>query len=151
MTVTNCQKKDQSGSGDIPNQSSQSHTAVIQGEKEELGPVVGNSVVKIRYFYSETHRCGSCMKIEAYTKQAVNESFANELKSGKMEFSLVDMDKAVNKPAMKKYKLFTKSVIVSEYSGDEEVRWQNLDKVWKLLGNEEKFKGYISKEIKSYL
>lgn len=151
MNVTSCRQENQSGSGAAQNKPSQSNTDVVQGEKAKSGPVVGNSVVKVRYFYSETHRCGSCMKIEAYTKKAVNESFANELKSGKLEFSLVDMDEAVNKPAMKKYKLFTKSVVVSEYSGDEEVRWQNLEKVWKLLGNEEKFKGYISREIQSYL
>ena len=126
-------------------------TVVEQTEKQNPKPDKANKLIKVRYFYSDSYRCASCRKIEAYTKNAVKEAFSKELDNGKMEFSLVDLDKDETKPSIEKYKLFTKSVIVSEFSGDEEVKWQNLDKVWTLLNNEEKFKEYIIKEVKAYL
>ena len=45
--------------------------------------------VKLIYFHA-TMRCESCLKIEKFTEMAVNELYANELKSGKLEFSSLD-------------------------------------------------------------
>ncbi len=151
MIVSGCQEKKETSNGMASDKSSKSSTTVSQDEKPKSGPAIGSNVIKVRYFYSDSYRCASCKKIEAYTKEAVIQTFSNELQSGKIEFSLVDIDKNENKPAMEKYKLLTKSVIVSEFSGDEEVKWQNLDKVWTLLGNEETFKAYIVKEVRAYL
>lgn len=138
---------------DQKKQSSPSQNQAITEEKapHKAGPELANSLIKVRYFYSDSHRCASCRKIETYTKKAVMGNFADELKSGKMEFSLVDMDNEENKPLAKQYKLFTKSVILSQHSGDSETRWSNLDKVWTLLNSEEAFASYIVKEIKGYL
>ncbi|MFC1586463.1 nitrophenyl compound nitroreductase subunit ArsF family protein [Fibrobacterota bacterium] len=151
MTVSSCQEKNKPGSETADDKSLKSNTTVTRDEKTKPGPAIGSSVIKVRYFYSDSYRCASCRKIEAYTKDAVKAIFSNELQAGKMEFSLVDIDKEENKPAVEKYKLFTKSVIVSEFSGDQEIKWQNLDKVWTLLGDEVAFKAYIVNEIKSYL
>jgi hypothetical protein len=140
--------------GDDKNKQSSSLQNDMTSEKrvsQKAGPELANTLIKVRYFYSDSYRCTSCRKIEAYTKKAIMENFADELKSGKMEFSLVDIDTQENKPLIGKYKLFTKSVIVSEYSSGKEVKWRNLDKVWTLLNSEEAFVSYIVKEVKGYL
>ncbi len=136
-----------SGDGNTSQNNSQ-----LQISKDTLSNTQNTGrVIKVRYFYSDSHRCASCKKIEAYTKSAVNESFGAELNSGKIEFSMVDMDKDINKPLVKKYKLFTKSVVLSEFSDGKEVKWQNLEKVWTLLKNRSSFKAYIVQEVKAHL
>lgn len=50
---------------------------------------------------------------------------------------------------VKKYKLFTKSVIVSKTKNGKE-QWKNLDKIWLKAGSEQGFKKYITEEIKTF-
>ena len=151
LAIIGCREKNSSekktGIEDTP----KTTIAKEQTPKENLQLTKGKNVIKIRYFFSESYRCMSCQKIETYTKKAVNEAFATELESGQLEFSMVDIDKDDNKPEVEKYKLISKSVIISEFSGGQEVKWQNLDKVWMLLNDEDSFKKYIIKEVKSYL
>ncbi|MBK6403606.1 MAG: hypothetical protein IPF66_00370 [Holophagales bacterium] len=52
---------------------------------------------------------------------------------------------------MKDYRLYTKSVVVSEVKDGKEVRWKNLDQVWQLLGSPDAFQEYVEREVRSYL
>ncbi|MBF0432145.1 MAG: hypothetical protein HQK83_12750 [Fibrobacteria bacterium] len=146
MLLANCKEKTSSENASAKT----SKTA----EAASFGPELAestNAPVQLRYFFSNSHRCASCKKIENLTKRAVQENFAQELENGTMSFLLVDMDKDEHKPLIEKYKLFTKSVVVSVYDNGKEVKWQNLEKIWTLLNNEEAFKAYIAKEVKSFL
>ncbi len=103
------------------------------------------------YYFMTTYRCPSCHFIEETTRKAINESFANEIKSGRMVFKTINIEEKGNGHFTKDYKLYTKSVILSDTKDSKETRWTNLDKVWQLIGNEPGFKAYIVKEIKTYL
>lgn len=105
----------------------------------------------IAYYFHSTRRCVSCKKIEAYSAEAVHEGFGKELESGLLEWQVVNVDLGENTHFTDDYKLYTKSVILSEMDGGEEVRWKNLDKVWTLLGDKAAFKQYIIDEIGAYL
>lgn len=106
--------------------------------------------IAVYYFYGKP-RCSTCKKIEKYTREAVSENFSKEIKSGKVYFQSIDMDKPENKHFVEKYKLYTKAVIISEKIKGKEVKYKNLDKIWTLVNNEKIFKSYIKKEIKSFL
>ena len=56
-----------------------------------------------------------------------------------------------NKHYDKDYKLYAQSVILSDVKDGKELRWLNLDKIWKLLNNDKAFQEYIAKEITGYL
>lgn len=98
--------------------------------------------VSVYYFYGKP-RCVTCMKIENYTKSAVA-----SMKDKDVVFKGVDMENHENGTMVKKYNLFTKSVVVSKVKNGKE-QWKNLDKIWLKVGNEQDFKNYIITEIKN--
>ena len=82
---------------------------------------------------------------------AVESGFENELKNGLLEIKVVNVEESGNQHYAKDYKLYTKSVILSDTEKDKELRWKNLDKVWQLLRDDQKFIKYIQDEVKEYL
>ena len=98
--------------------------------------------VNVYYFYGKP-RCTTCMKIENYTKSAVA-----SMNDKNVVFKGIDMDNSANTAMVKKYNLFTKSVIISKVKNGKE-QWKNLDKVFLKVGNEQDFKNYIITETKT--
>lgn len=98
--------------------------------------------VNVYYFYGKP-RCVTCRKIENYTKCAVE-----SMKDKDVNFKGINMEKAENKAMIKKYNLYTKSVVISKVKNGKE-QWKNLDKVWVKVKNGEDFKTYIITEIKN--
>jgi hypothetical protein len=115
----------------------------------ETPPQPENRIV-VYYFYT-TYRCASCQKIEAYTREAVHNSFAEDLAEGRVVWAPVNVDEKPNKHFVKDYKLYTKSVVVVEEIGGKQERWKNLPRVWELLGDRPGFLLYIQEETESYL
>ncbi|MGE5672160.1 MAG: nitrophenyl compound nitroreductase subunit ArsF family protein [Fibrobacterota bacterium] len=103
------------------------------------------------YYFMSNYRCPSCMYIEKTTESVVTTTFAEYVKSGRVVFKAVNIDEPENKHYDTDYKLYAQSVILSEVKNGKELRWTNLDKVWKLLNNDAEFKAYVTKEIKTYL
>lgn len=99
--------------------------------------------VNVYYFYGKP-RCTTCMKIENYTKSAVA-----SMNDKDVVYKGIDMDNSENTAVVKKYNLFTKSVIISKVKNGKE-QWKNLDKVFLKAGNEQDFKKYIITETKNF-
>lgn len=104
--------------------------------------VLAADKVNVYYFYGKP-RCVTCTKIEAYTKVAVE-----SLKDKNIVYRSVDMENPENGAMVKKYNLYTKSVIISKVKNGKE-QWKNLDKIWVKVGNEQDFKNYIITETKN--
>ena len=115
----------------------------VQSKQEQRKLVV--------YYLHGTFRCQSCNTIERLTKEAVERGFADQIKNGRMEIKIINIEEPGNKHYIEDYKLYTKSVILSDLKNGKETTWKNLDQVWTLLGNESKFIEYIQREITSYL
>jgi len=126
-------------------QKSEAQTSA-QSQSEKQG-----AVKLIVYYFHGTYRCPSCTTIEQYTRETVAETFFKEVQSGRMEFRAINVEEPDNQHLIKDYKLYTKSVIVSEVVDGKEQRWKNLPKVWELLQSERTFKEYVQQEIAAYL
>jgi hypothetical protein len=111
------------------------------GEKPEV----------IAYYFHTTFRCPSCRKIEQYTGEALKENFAKEMESGELVYKVVNTDDAGNEHFMRDYQLYTKSVVLSLVKDGKEVKFKNLEKVWRLLGNKDEFCRYIKEETADFL
>ena len=61
-----------------------------------------NNVIEVIDFHS-TNRCKTCKAIEANTKYTLDTYFANELKSGKIVFKIVNVDKKENEKFAEKF------------------------------------------------
>lgn len=103
------------------------------------------------YLFHGTYRCHSCNKMEALAVEAIDESLAEQKKNGTVRFQHVNIEEDTNRHFIQDYRISAISIILSQKSGDKEKQWKNLDKVWVLLHNEQKFKEYVVKEIKAYL
>jgi hypothetical protein len=103
------------------------------------------------YYFHSKRRCPTCMKMEAYTREAVTKGFANLVKTGRVELKVVDVDEPRDRHFVEDFKLITKSVVIVDSLDGKQVRWKNLDKIWKLVVNRFAFVKYVQDEINAYL
>ncbi len=105
----------------------------------------------IAYYFHTTYRCASCRAIEAYSLEAIESAFADQLKDGRMLWKVVNVEVKGNEHFVKDYSLYTKSlVLVNEVRG-KPAEWKNLEKVWQLLQDKDKFLRYVRDEARAYL
>ena len=117
---------------------------------EETLPQVEGKQVVMTYFLNDV-RCPSCKKIEALTVKTAKEDFAEELASGRLVLRIVNFDEPENDHYIRDYQLTTKSVVISERLNGQEVNWTNMDEVWTLLGEPQKFRAYLAEPIRKHL
>jgi hypothetical protein len=112
--------------------------------KEQSGKI-------IVYYFHGYKRCYSCKQIEKLTREALTQAFQKEMDQGRLEWRVINIDDKENRHFIKDYQLYTRTVIVSEIHEEKEVRWKNLEEVWKWLKHNTLFKKYIIDEVKVYL
>ena len=105
----------------------------------------------IVFYFHGTVRCHTCNLIEKLTREAVREGFEDEIEKGLIEMKAVNVQDPENSRYITSYRLYTKTVIVSDTIGGKEQRWKNLQRVWELTYNDAAFKKYIQKEVREYL
>ena len=105
----------------------------------------------IVYYFHGTYRCSLCTTTERMVYEAIKGSFPKALKEDRLLWKPVNVDKPENRHFIKEYSLFTKSLIITEIKGEKQTKWKNLDKVWRLLRDQEKFSAYITQEVKNYM
>jgi hypothetical protein len=113
--------------------------------EEASGPRV------IAYYFHGSFRCPTCAAMEKYSREAVETNFKDKLASGELEFKAVNVEGRGNEHFMIDYKLYTKSLILSLVKDGREVKSKNLDKIWQLAGNRQKFTDYVSAEINEFM
>jgi len=115
------------------------------------GSTTNQSSLIVAYYFHGNTRCATCRKLEAYSKEAVAQGFATMLQDSSMEWRVINFDDEANQHFLKDYGLFSQAVVVSEVIGGKERRWKNLDQIWKLVGEKEKFIAYVQIETKSFI
>lgn len=103
------------------------------------------------YYFHTTYRCTSCRKIEAYSLEAIEKGFPQELKDGRLVWRVVNVEEQGNEHFVKDYQLYTKSLVLVEENDSTQVRWENLAKVWELLGDKDGFVRYVQDNTRAYL
>jgi hypothetical protein len=110
----------------------------------------GGDTVIVWYFRTSM-RCPSCLKIEAYAHEAVQKHFADELKSGRLVWRVVNVEEPGNEHYIQDYQLVTKSVIVSTVRDGRQTAWKNLDRIWELIPDKPGFIAYVRDEVAASL
>ena len=105
----------------------------------------------IAYYFYTTKRCVSCRKIEAYSQEALETAFPEELKSGRLVWRPTNIDEESNAHFVQDYQLYTKSVVLVDEREGKQQGWKNLADVWKLLNDKQQFIAYIQKEARACL
>lgn len=109
-----------------------------------------SAMVIATYFHGD-RRCSTCRKLEAYSHEALETGFTEELDDSTLIWRTVNYDRNENKHFLRDYKLYTKSLILSRVAGGEEIGWKNLDKIWELVRNKEEYISYVQGETRKFM
>jgi hypothetical protein len=129
------------------------------GVRAEAAPGASNAAVAkagsparvVAYYFHVTVRCQTCRAIEAYSKEAIEKGFAGDLKSGAIEWRLVNVQLPENRHFIQDYRLFTRSLVLVKVRNGKQVEWRNLERVWDLVGDKAQFQKYVQTNVKDYL
>jgi thiol-disulfide isomerase/thioredoxin len=106
--------------------------------------------VLVYYFYGNM-RCPTCRKFEAYAHEALQSTFPEELKSGILEWRLVNIDEPSNEHFIQDYDISSRSLVVVDMEGKKQTNWKNLKGIWDLVEDKESFLKYVKEETQIYL
>jgi hypothetical protein len=103
------------------------------------------------YYFHGDFRCANCLTIEQFSREAIEKYFPNQLKNGKLAFTVVNIDQSENQHFIKDYQLYTRSLIIAEFKNGKQVKWTNLAKVWDYIRDRDAFHTYVKTEIEKAL
>jgi len=89
--------------------------------------------------------------MEKYSREAIETNFKDAIASGKLEFKTVNVDERANEHFVKDYQLYTKAVVLSLEKDGKEVKSKNLDQIWQLVRNKQKFIEYVTGEVNTFM
>jgi len=113
-------------------------------------PKMVTDKVIVTYFHGN-RRCPTCRKLEAYSQEAITKAFTDKLEKGNLEWRVVNFEDEGNEHFVKDYQLFSQSLILSHTKDGKETGWKNLDKIWELVGDKDKFLAYVQNETKAFI
>ena len=123
---------------------SESFQATVKPENERQSPVL------VAYYFHGTSRCPTCLKMEKYAREAIEESFDGDVQSGRVQWQAVNYDEPANEHFVKQYELFASALVLVSGQADVQ-RWQKLERIWDLVGDEQAFKNYVIDEVKNMM
>jgi len=107
--------------------------------------------VLVAYYFHGTQRCPTCLKMEQYAKEAIEEAFPDELNGGRVRWQAVNYDEPANEHFVKKYGLVASSLVIVSDRAAAPKAWRRVDRIWDLVGDEQAFKNYVIDEVKNML
>ncbi|MGM9844035.1 MAG: nitrophenyl compound nitroreductase subunit ArsF family protein [Muribaculaceae bacterium] len=118
-------------------------TAMAQTKAKDL--------VEVIYFHGK-QRCVTCCAIEKLAREVVEKDFANEMKSGKVVFKVIDITTDEGAKIAKKYRVSWSSLFVNEWKEGKEKCHNMTQFAFKNARNHpDEFKKGIKEEIKRQL
>jgi len=102
------------------------------------------------YYFHRTARCYSCKTIGQYVRETMEEKYGQQIKDGIIDFRELNVESSENKEIAQKYKASGSSLFINRIIDNEDNIEQDAN-VWRLLGDEVKFKSYLENKIDSYL
>lgn len=111
---------------------------------------VKKDVVEVLYFHGK-QRCATCIAIEKNTKDLLETTFADKLKSGKLVFNSVDISE--EETLADKYKVSWSSLIIVNYNknGKEEAENMTEFAFGNARSNPDNFKKGVAEQINTML
>lgn len=111
----------------------------------------GRAPAVIAYYFHGTLRCPTCLTMEEYAREAIEETYATELDDGRIRWGAVNYDEPVNGHFVKEYELVASALVVLSDGGASKNAWRKLERIWDLVGDEEAFKSYVIEEVTNLL
>jgi hypothetical protein len=111
---------------------------------------IAKGMVIARYCHGHA-RCSNCIKIEQYSREAIEAGLRKDIDSGRLRFEVVNVDEPANRHYIQDYGLYTKSLVLISEAGGKELRHKVLNDVWNLLSDKDAFMAYVRAETEGFL
>ncbi len=105
----------------------------------------------VAYYFHGDFRCRTCLAMERYAREALEEGLADELESGALEWRAVNYDLPENEHFTQDYGLTSSAVVLVNMIDNKQQEWKDLQQIWDLVGDEGGFKDYVRNEAVAYL
>ncbi|MDA3840241.1 MAG: nitrophenyl compound nitroreductase subunit ArsF family protein [Patescibacteria group bacterium] len=102
------------------------------------------------YYFHRTARCVSCKTIGRYTKETMEQKYRKQIEDGLIDYREINVELPENKEIAIKFKASGSSLFINRIIQGQDNIKQDAN-VWRLLGDEEKFKSYLEAVINSSL
>lgn len=74
----------------------------------------------VAYYFHGNFRCQTCRKIEALSREAVESGFPEDLKAGRLEWRVINVEEPGNEHFIQDYQLFSKSLVLVAKEGSKQ-------------------------------
>ncbi len=101
------------------------------------------------YYMHRTFRCPTCLKIERMSHKAVQDAFAAELSSGRVQWRTLNYQEHEN--LARRYEVTAPSVVLVLYRDGAETSHQVLDRTWSLYSQPAEFQAYVVGAVRDCL
>lgn len=106
--------------------------------------------VKVYYLHGNT-RCPTCRTIEAYTQEAVQTGFADELRSGRVTWQVINYESPGNEHYATDYDVVAPNVVLAMFKDGKQVKWKGLPEVWEHVGDKAAFLTLVQTSLREFL
>lgn len=101
------------------NAKSEASTQVESKSAVENSEVTAKDCVEVLYFHGK-QRCATCIAIETHAKEAVETTFAEQIKKGDVVFKIIDISQEENEKIAEKYEVTWSSLFIVKHKAGKE-------------------------------
>ncbi len=112
----------------------------------EAGVALPDDGIVVVNFHAAT-RCEACREIGTEAQSLVETDFADDLKSGRMNWRVINYEEPGNKHFIEDYGLTTSTIVVVRRKEGSDVEWQRLDGVWEHVFDGPAMRAYLKTQI----
>lgn len=105
----------------------------------------------IAYYFVGKVRCSTCRKIEAAARSAIAEGFPQELKDGRVQFLVVDVDRPENRHFVDLYRLDSSTLVLVDIRDGRTDGWRALPDVWTLADDPDRLSRHVREQVAARL
>jgi hypothetical protein len=109
---------------------------------------VGGDTVVV-YYLHPAMRCVTCNTIEKVARQAVQGGFAQELRSGRLQWRAMSIED--DEPLAKRYNVASSTVVVVRLHDGKETAHHRLDEVWDLVDKPADLAACVTRAVRAAL
>lgn len=102
------------------------------------------------YYFHRTARCYSCNTAGQYVRELMEDRYKNEIADGRIDFREINVESAENKEIARKFRATGSALYINRIKDGHDSIESEVS-IWRLLGDEAGFKGYLENKIDSYL
>jgi hypothetical protein len=103
------------------------------------------------YYFHGTARCRTCLAIESTAREVLESEFPDDFATGAIRWRAVNFEQLENEHFAKEFQLTGASLVLVKEVGGRPERWDKLEQVWELIGDDVRFSTYVLDQARSYL